>query len=103
MNYTVQSLSNSPKVPFNIDGRILFSNSKNEIIRLNLKPGEILDVHSNPLDVVFYVLKGKGVLEIENDIIVACEDMTIFVKAGVMRSWKNSFNDILTILVFKII
>ncbi|HOP03700.1 MAG TPA: cupin domain-containing protein [Tenuifilaceae bacterium] len=97
------SLDNAEKVPFNLDGRKMFISEKVEIIHLTLKPGEVLDKHTNPFNVVFYILEGSGVVETEDESKLVEPDMTIEIQKGIPRGIKNTSNHILRLLVVKIL
>ena len=81
----------------------MFSNKFSEIIRLQLNPGEKLDKHSNPYDVVFYILEGNGELTIEDEVFTMERDYSTEVRKGVQRSWYNPSDTILRLLVVKYI
>ncbi|MCK4664033.1 MAG: cupin domain-containing protein [Bacteroidales bacterium] len=98
----ITDLSNANKVPFDLDGKIMFSDKNLEIIHLHLKPGELLAKHNNPFDVIFYVLAGQGILKIENEKKIIRANSCIEVKSGLQRSWENNSNDSLMILVIKV-
>ena len=61
----IQNLSNSPKVPFDLDGHILHSEKHIELIHLLLKPGDFgiitsLElIHFNPQHVGRFGLRSK--------------------------------------------
>ena len=95
-------INSAKKVPFDLDGRIMFTSEKTELIHLSLMPGEKLNLHSNPFDVVFYVLEGEGVLTDDEEIIMLSKDQTYDVAAGIMRGWENVSNEVLRLLVVKI-
>ncbi len=97
----IRHLDDAPKVPFNLDGHILFRSEKLELIHLSLPPGEEIAVHANPSDVVFFVLSGSGELEVEGEVTGVVADSAIFVEAGRMRSWKNRSGNPLRLLVIK--
>jgi quercetin dioxygenase-like cupin family protein len=97
----VTHFENAPKVPFNLDGRIMFSSEKLELIHLTLKQGEGMDLHTQPFDVVFFVISGKGKLRLENDAVEGLPGTCIHVPAGVKRGWKNESSDIFSVLVVK--
>ncbi len=59
----VKLIETAEKVGFNVDGRKMFTSPKTEIIHLDIKFGEVIEMHSNPFDVVFYVLEGAGIIE----------------------------------------
>jgi len=94
---------NAKKVPFDLDGRIMYSNNPLELIQLTLKPKEVLALHSNPFDVVFYLVKGEGKLSIENESQIIQGYSTIFVEKGKQRGWENTNDEDLVLLVIKLL
>ncbi len=99
----IQNLSNSPKVPFDLDGYILHSEKQIELVHLLLKPGENLAEHKNPFDVLFFVIEGSGVLSIEGEKYnIKATDLTK-VTSEKMRGCKNNTNEELRILVIKLL
>jgi mannose-6-phosphate isomerase-like protein (cupin superfamily) len=101
-SFTLQPLSSAPRVPFNLDGRILFSSGEYELIHLTLQPGEEVEIHKQPFDVIFYVMEGCGLLTAGDDRVEVASDAAVLVSAGVMRSWKNTNSIPLRILVNKL-
>ena len=99
----IQEWQSAPQVPFNLDGRVMFSESGIELIHLKLSPGEALEMHKNPFDVVFYILKGEGVLECEGIIETYKPFVSIGVKSTEMRAWRNESNSDFEVLVVKIL
>jgi quercetin dioxygenase-like cupin family protein len=97
----INTIENAPKVPFSLDGKIMFSSGKLEIIHLTLMPGEKIDKHVQPFDVVFFILSGKGILEADEKMIEGTENTSIFVRAGLPRGMKNSGTDDFKVLVIK--
>ncbi len=61
------TLSNAPGIPLNLDRRIIFTSQKVEVVHLTLNPGEEISLHSNPFNVVFYLLQGELVLKVDED------------------------------------
>jgi len=98
-----RNIKNAPKVPFNLDGRIMFSSEKVEIIHLALNPGDRIEKHEQPFDVLFYVAEGTGKLEIDDEILQASKDTLIEVKAGRNRGWSNTGDNALQLLVIKLL
>jgi quercetin dioxygenase-like cupin family protein len=94
-------LDDAPKVPFDLDGKIMYTSDKLEIVNLNLKPGERISKHSQPFDVVFYVLSGNAILETDPENIEAKENTSIFVPSGIHRGWNNTGQVDFKILVIK--
>jgi mannose-6-phosphate isomerase-like protein (cupin superfamily) len=94
-------LKDAPAVPFKLDGRILFSAPNIELVHLALKPGESMDKHSQPFDVLFFIIEGSGTLEIGDESINPGSGACVWVEAGSMRKWSNPGTAVLKILVIK--
>lgn len=100
---TIKNLSNSPKVPFDLEGYILHSEKQIELVHLLLKPGENLAKHKNPFDVIFFVAEGSGTLSIEGtEYNLTTTDVTK-VTSDKMRGWRNNSNQDLRLLVIKLL
>lgn len=100
-SFDITLLENAPKVPFALDGKILFTSDKLEVIHLTLKTGEKMESHSQPFDVVFFVIEGKGSLEINDNHIDVAANSCVRVTKSVLRSWANPGKSNLKILVIK--
>jgi quercetin dioxygenase-like cupin family protein len=94
-------LTEAPRVPFKLDGRIVFSDEKLEIVHLTLKPGEKIDPHEQPFDVIFYVLSGMGELLMNGQRSKVGKDTLITVERGINRGWINCGKRNLRLLVIK--
>jgi mannose-6-phosphate isomerase-like protein (cupin superfamily) len=101
MNIKITDISTAIKVPINFDAYKMYSSEYFEIINIQFKPGEILEKHDNQFDVIFYVLEGKGVFELENEEVEIGNNSCFEVKAGFQRGWRNTSQEILKILVIK--
>jgi len=95
------SLKEAERVPIDRDGRILFRSDKNEIVHITLQPGESIPVHSNPVDVVFFIVEGIATLTMDAETENLNTSDTIFVKQGTNRGLANNTDKIVRILVFK--
>lgn len=96
-------LHEAPKVPFNLDGHIVAQSQNIEVVHLHLKPGEILEKHTNPFDVIFYVLEGKAMIESGNEKALVQKNESVYIQTGVSRGIENiSINDF-KLLVIKIL
>jgi len=98
-----QNWQTAPKVPFNLDGRIMLSNNSLEFVHLKLAPGESLDMHVNPFDVIFYTLKGEGILTVNDETEKFSGFNVLKVKSTEMRAWKNESSSDFEVLVVKIL
>ncbi|MEA5114286.1 MAG: cupin domain-containing protein [Geobacteraceae bacterium] len=94
-------LKMAEKVPIAIDARKMLVRKDCELIHLTLKPGEVLETHTNPFDVAFYVLSGTGELAVGNETRKIGADTVIEISAGEMRGWKNIADNDLRVLVVK--
>ncbi len=74
-----------------------------QILRLILKPGEAQTMHRNQHRVIFYVLNGKGVLQVEGRSFQLGKGDGAEVMTYELRAWKNTGDDDLELLVFKFI
>jgi len=65
-NMKVVEMESSPEKsnPHNVSVRTLYDTENAQAVHIKLKPGEALKKHITPVDVFFYVLEGKGVVEI---------------------------------------
>lgn len=97
----IVELKDAEKVPIHIDARKMCVRPDVELIHLNFSPGETLEKHANPFDVIFYVVEGTGELEVEQTKKRISPDTAIEVPANVMRGWKNTGSGNLRILVIK--
>lgn len=53
--------------PHGISARAVHANEHVQVTLLTLQPGETLKLHVTPVDVFFYVLEGRGVVEIGDE------------------------------------
>lgn len=99
----VTQLKDGELIPINIAAHKLFGSERNELIHLCFKPGEVLEKHKNPFDVIFYVLEGTGTLEVDDQAFSVGADTVIDVSAPQMRGWTNTGTTDLRILVIKVL
>ncbi len=72
-----------------LDALKLFSDDSLEVIHITLSEGEIIKEHKNNVDVVFYVLEGKGELVVEGEKYHIEKGSCLEVKRELNRSWEN--------------
>jgi mannose-6-phosphate isomerase-like protein (cupin superfamily) len=96
------TLLTAERVPFNLDGRKMYSAEKVELVHLALKPNEEVALHSNPFDVIFYVLEGEGTIFYEKESITVEADNCLFVENGKQRGMKNTGKKVFRVLVIKV-
>jgi len=89
--------------PHNIEARKVYNNENLEVVHLILQPGEHLAKHSLPVNVLFFIIEGTGIIEIENKMQRLSKNMFIEVLANIDRGWKNDTDKLLKILVVKVL
>ena len=89
------------KNPHGVKAQKLYTSEHASILQLTLKPGEKLKKHIPPVDVVFYVLEGKGIIEIGDEKKGAVEDTIIHSPKGIRMCWYNESDKLLRFLVIK--
>lgn len=96
------TLLTAEQVPFNLDGRKMHTSEKVELVHLSIKPGEEVALHSNPFDVIFYILEGEGTILYENESIEVEADNCLFVEKNKQRGLKNKGKKNFRIIVIKL-
>jgi len=87
--------------PHNVDARAISDRESAQVVHITLLPGEALKKHITPVDVIFYVLEGKGVVEIGEERAEASADTLIESPARIAHRWINDSTGALRILVIK--
>jgi quercetin dioxygenase-like cupin family protein len=98
----ITKLGKANKVPFNLDGRVMYTSEKVELVHLTLKPSEILVKHTNPFDVAIYVIEGTGIVETDENSTLVEPDMCIEIEKGKNRGIRNTGKSVLRVLVVKV-
>jgi quercetin dioxygenase-like cupin family protein len=89
------------KLPLNLDARLMYKGAKNELILLTLQKDEILPQHDNLFAVTFFIVKGVGLLKINDDIFQIIQGDCIHIEPNNIREWVNTGQEELSILVIK--
>jgi mannose-6-phosphate isomerase-like protein (cupin superfamily) len=71
------------------------------VVHITLQPGEALKKHITPVDVVFYVLEGRGVVEIGEERASVCADTLIESPAKIPHRWINESDRPMRVLAVK--
>lgn len=100
----IKKLSDMPimKTAHNVDARNLYNTEKAVISVITLKPGQSLKKHITPVDVAFYVLHGKGIVEIENEKEVVEANTLIESPKDIVHCWYNESEEDLAFMVIKV-
>ena len=73
------------KNPHGVKSQKLHTSEHVSLMHLTLQPGEKLRQHITPVDVLFYVLEGKGIVEIGDEKREVSKDTLIDSPKGVMH------------------
>ena len=96
----VNSVQSKPN-PHGVDARNISDRDSAQVVHITLMPGESLKKHITPVDVVFYVLGGRGVVEIGEERAEVGPDTLIESPAKIPHRWINESDAALRILVVK--
>ncbi len=89
------------KNPHEVKACRLYDKPGAQAIHLTLEPGQSLKRHLTPVDVFFYVLEGKGIVEIGGERQEVGPDVLIDSPARVPHCWYNESDGPLRVLVVK--
>jgi quercetin dioxygenase-like cupin family protein len=101
MQFDIQKLDDAKVILADPVGKMMFGDDRVNVIHMELKPYQKIKYHLNTHDVLFYVLEGEGVVEIEDKSQKMEKDSSIFIKGGLLRAWSNKTNNTLRLLVVK--
>lgn len=99
----ITEMKSSPEKPnpHNVSVRMLYDTENAQAVHIELKPGEALKKHITPVDVFFYVLEGKGIVEIGDETGEVSRDMLIESPAKIPHRLVNPGNEVFRVLVVK--
>jgi quercetin dioxygenase-like cupin family protein len=89
------------KLPLSREAWKLFSFDNHEVLRLDMKPGDSMENHTNDWRVIIYVLEGAGILNIEGVEHPLIAHQAVAVAPGVNRFLSNTGEVTLKLLVNK--
>jgi len=81
---------------------MLYNTENAQVVHITLEPGEALKKHQTPVDVFFYVVEGRGVVEIGGEKHEVGEDTLINSPAKIPHCWYNEGEAVLKFLVVKV-
>jgi mannose-6-phosphate isomerase-like protein (cupin superfamily) len=96
----VKSVQSKPN-PHGVDARSISETDNAQVAHITLLPGQSLKKHITPVDVVFFVLQGQGIVEIGEEQREVGPDTLIESPARIPHRWINQSKDALRILVIK--
>ncbi len=100
----IKKLSDMPimKTAHNVDARNLYDTENAVISVITLNPGQSLKKHITPVDVAFYVLKGKGIVEIGTEKQEVGANTLIESPKDIVHCWYNESDEELSFMVIKV-
>lgn len=76
--------------PHQVSAKIIYDHEEAQCVHILLKPGESLKRHVTPMDVFFYVLEGKGQVEIGDEVVDVERDTLIESPARIPHRLMNT-------------
>jgi mannose-6-phosphate isomerase-like protein (cupin superfamily) len=101
MNIVTYEQASVQETPHGVDVRKLFDGEHAQVVEIRLMPGESLKKHITPVDVVFYVLEGRGTVEIGDDREDVSKDQLIESPKGIPHRLLNEGDAPFRFLVVK--
>ena len=88
--------------PHGVDARKFYDTEHAQAVVVTLKPGERLKRHITPVDVFFYVLEGRGIVEIGEEKQEVGPDTLIDSPADIVHCWYNEGDTDMRVYVVKV-
>ncbi len=88
--------------PQGLEAKKLFESSNADFVHIRLKPGEVIAKHAAPMKVLFFVVEGSGIIEINDESKTVSADTLIECPVNAERGWINNSNDFLRIIAVKL-
>lgn len=90
------------KNPHKVKVSKLYDTEHAQAMHITLEPGESLKKHITPVDVLFYVLEGTGVVEIGEERKEVGPDTLVDSPAKIPHCWHNESDKVFRVLVVKV-
>jgi len=85
----------------NVDARNLYNTEDAMVTVIKLQPGQSLKRHITPVDVAFYVLEGRGTVEIGDEKKEVSARSLVESPKDIVHCWYNKGDEPLTFMVIK--
>jgi len=85
----------------NVDARNLYNKDEAMITVITLKPGQSLKRHITPVDVAFFVLEGKGIVEIGEEKQEVEKGTLVESPRDIVHCWYNETDNPMRFMVIK--
>jgi mannose-6-phosphate isomerase-like protein (cupin superfamily) len=96
----LDELSERPN-PHGVSVKSIYDHESAQAVHITLLPGQELKKHVTPVDVFFYILEGKGKVEIGDETMDVSKDMTVESPARIPHRIMNPFSETMRLLVIK--
>ena len=98
MEITKVAETASMKNPHGVDAKPIYAHENAQVIILTLQAGESLRRLITPVDVFFYVLEGKGIIEIGDEKKEVEKDSIVHSPSKILHCWYNESDKPLRIM-----
>ncbi len=88
--------------PHRVKASKLYDTENAQVVHITLEPGESLKKHITPVDVFFYVLEGRGIVEIGDEKKEIGQDTLVNSPAKILHCWYNESGAVLRFLAVKV-
>ena len=85
-----------------VEAKQIYETENATVIHMSLQPGQSLKKHTTPVDVFFYILEGKGIVEIGEEKQEVQKDALIESLKGIPHLLQNSGEGVFRFLVVKL-
>lgn len=87
--------------PHGVKVKTIYDHESAQAVHITLQPGQELKKHITPVDVFFYVLEGKGQVEIGDEVVEIAKDTVVESPKGIPHRLMNPFSGTFRFLVVK--
>jgi mannose-6-phosphate isomerase-like protein (cupin superfamily) len=100
----IKKIADAPSYqnPHGVDVRKLYDTRHAQAVVIILEPGQQLKRHITPVDAIFFVLEGRGIVEVGDDKEEVGINTLVDSPAGIPHCWYNESSSTLRILVIKV-
>jgi mannose-6-phosphate isomerase-like protein (cupin superfamily) len=88
--------------PHGVEAKTLYDHDHALISHLSIQPGQALKKHVTPVDVAFYVLEGRGEVEIGEEKETVTRDTIVESPMGIPHLLRNTGDEPFRLLVMKL-
>ncbi len=87
--------------PHEADARMVHQSDHIALVHMILKPGQKLKPHITPVDVIFYVISGRGLVTVGDEVEAVAAGVYVDSPKGIVHCWENIGDESLEIIVIK--